>query len=135
MLKRYNQHATSGTLNTVSNAAVTGTTLFLGGEAGDKVAIDTLSAYLVLTAATSSLTITPSWQVSNDGTTWATTKLSELNTAAIAVATGAQNVTTVVFPPRSVYGYQFARILLNVAGATGGASDLYAAGYSYAVPE
>jgi hypothetical protein len=134
MLKRYNQHIVTGTLNTVSNAAVTGASLFLGMQS-DKVAEGTLSAYLILTAATASLTITPSWQVSNDGSTWTTVKLNSLNTAAIAVATGAQNVTTAIEPPRMVHGYQWARCLLNVAGATGGASDLYSVGYSYKQPD
>ncbi len=134
MLKRYNQHIVTGTLNTVSNAAVTGASLFLG-MSQDKVADGTLSAYLILTAATASLTITPSWQVSNDGTTFTTVKLNSLNTAAIAVATGVLNVTTVVEPPRTVFGYQWARVLLNVAGATGAAGDLFSIGYSYKQPD
>lgn len=133
MLKRFNQNIVTGTLSGVSNAAVTGNSLFLGMQE-DKVADGSLSAYLILTAATSSVTITPSWQVSNDGSTWQTIKLSTLNTAAIAVATGAQNVTTVVHPPSCVYGYQWARCLLNVAGATGAGTDLYSIGYSYKQP-
>lgn len=134
MLKRFNQHIVTGTLTGVSNTAVTGSSLFLGMQS-EKVVDSTLSAYLILTAATSSVTITPSWQVSNDGTTFATVKLNELNTVAIAVATGAANVTTVVHPPRAVYGYQWARVLLNVAGATGTASDTYSIGYSYKQPD
>ncbi len=133
MLKRFNNHIVTGTLNTVSNAAVTGNSLFLGNSS-EKVGFGTLSAYLILTAATSSLTITPSWQVSNDNSTYTTVKLLPTNSAAIAVATGTANVTTVVEPPPCVYGYQYARVLLNVAGATGGASDLYSIGYSYTQP-
>lgn len=134
MLKRFNQHIVTGTLNTVSNAAVTGNSLFLG-NASEKVVDGTLSAYLILTAATSSLTITPSWQVSNDGSTFVNAKTESWNPATIAVATGAQNITTVLPAPRTVQGYQWARLLLNVAGATGGASDLYSIGYSYKQPD
>lgn len=134
MLKRYNQHIVTGTLSGVSNAAVTGNSLFLG-MSSEKVVDGTLSAYLIITAATSSVTITPSWQVSNDGSTWTTVKLSSLNSPAIAVATGAQNVTTVVAPPQMVHGYQWARCLLNVAGATGAAADTYSIGYSYKQPD
>lgn len=130
MLKRYNSSLTTGNLSGVSGTSVTGASIFLGNSE-DKIVDGSFSAYLILTAATSSITMTPAWQVSNDGSTFSNVKLNTLNTAAIAVVTGVANVTTVVHPPPCVAGYQYARMLLTIGGATGAATDLYSIGYSY----
>ena len=125
---RFNTSIVTGTLNTVSNASVTGATLFLGTSF---LKIEHLSAYLIVTAATSSITVTPYWQVSNDGTTFKTVQPLPNCAINLPVATGAENVTEVVPTPKGVEGYRYARCMLAVAGATGGASDLYSIGYSY----
>lgn len=125
---RYNTSIVTGTLNTVSATSVTGANVHLGGSY-TKVA--DLTAYLILTAATSSITITPYWQVSNDASTFTTIQSGPQSPANIAIVTGTANTTKAIEPPRGVYGYRFARCMLLVGGATGGASDLYSIGYSY----
>ena len=125
---RFNTSIVTGTLNTVSNASVTGASVFLGTT---YLKVEDLSAYLIVTAATSSITVTPYWQVSNDNTTFRTIWAQPQQPTNLPVATGAENVTEVVVPPAAVRGYRYARCMLAVAGATGGASDLYSIGYSY----
>lgn len=125
---RFNTAIVTGTLNTVSNASVTGGTLFLGTNF---LKLEHLTAYLIVTAATSNITVTPYWQVSNDGSTFK--DMHPLPNCAInlPIATGAENVTEVLPSPRGIEGYKYARCMLRVGGATGGASDLYSIGYSY----
>jgi hypothetical protein len=125
---RFNTGIVTGTLNTVSNASVTGSTMFLGTSF---LKVEHLSAYLIVTAATSSITVRPYWQVSNDGTTFRNMHNDANVPLQLAVATGAENVTEVVPSPKGVEGYRYARCMLLVGGATGGASDLFSIGYSY----
>lgn len=125
---RFNTNIVTGTLNGVSNASVTGGTLFVGTSFQK---IEHLSAYLIVTAATSSMTVRPYWQVSNDGTTFRTIHNDANVPLQLAVATGAENVTEVVPAAKGVEGYRYARCMLLVGGATGGASDLFSIGYSY----
>ena len=125
---RFNTKIVTGTLNTVSNASVTGNGVFLGTTFQK---VDLLSAYLIVTAATSSITVTPYWQVSNDDTTYATLHGDPTTPLNLPIATGAENVTEAVPAPKAVHGYRYARCMLLVGGATGGASDLYSIGYSY----
>jgi len=125
---RFNAHIVTGTLNTVSNASVTGGTLFLGGTF---LKVEHLTAYLIVTAATSSITVTPYWQASNDGTTFKTLQAQPHCPVNLPIATGAENVTEIVPPPKGIEGYKYARCMLAVAGATGAAADLYSIGYSY----
>ncbi len=125
---RFNAGIVTGTLNTVSNASVTGGTLFMGTSF---LKIEHLSAYLIVTAATPNITVSPYWQVSNDGTTFKDVHPLPNQALNLPIATGAENVTEVATPPRGIEGYRYARCMLAVAGATGGASDLYSIGYSY----
>lgn len=125
---RFNTSIVTGTLNTVSNASVTGTGIFLGTSF---LKVEHLSAYLIVTAATSSITVTPYWQVSNDNSTYKTVHADATVPLLLPIATGAENVTEVVPAPKGVEGYRYARCMLLVGGATGGAADLYSIGYSY----
>lgn len=125
---RFNTSITTGDLDTVSNASVTGASVFIGTSF---VKVEDLSAYLIVTAATSSMTVTPYWQVSNDNTTFATLHAAPNCPINLPVATGAENVTEVVPAPEKVKGYRYARCMLLVGGATGGATDLFSIGYSY----
>jgi hypothetical protein len=125
---RYNVQITTGTLNAVSGTSVTGASVFIGQDMlqleGD------LSAHLILTAATASLTIKPYWQVSNDNTTFVTIN-NDASAADTAIVTGVANTTKALTAPRGVLDYKFARCMLLVGGATGAAGDLFSIGYSY----
>lgn len=125
---RFNVSIVTGTLNGVSNANVTGGSVFIGQ---DFRKIEDLTAHLIVTAATSSLTAKVFWQVSNDNSTFSTLQSNAGAAANIAIATGAQNITTEVEAPRGVLQYKFARAMIAVAGATGGSSDLFSIGYCY----
>ena len=125
---RFNTGIVTGTLNTVSNASVTGSTVFVGTSFQK---VEHLSAYLIVTAATSSITVRPYWQVSNDGSTFKTIQNDPNCPLILPVATGAENVTEVVPAPKAIEGYRHARCMLLVGGATGAAADLYSIGYSY----
>jgi hypothetical protein len=128
---RHNTNIVTGTLNGVSNASVTGNSVFLGTN---NQKISDLSAHLIVTAATSALTVKPYWQVSNDNSTWIEAFQNELNSpigSVLPIATGAENVTCAVQAPQVVYSYRYTRCLLAVGGATGAAGDLFSAGYSY----
>ena len=128
---RFNTAIVTGTLNTVSAASVTGTSLFLGTS---NQKISDLSAHLIVTAATSSITVKPYWQVSDDASAWSTVSPNELNTpiaSVLPVATGTANVTIAVQAPLVAYSYRYTRCMLLVGGATGAAGDLYSIGYSH----
>jgi hypothetical protein len=125
---RFNAHIVTGTMNGVSNASVTGGTVHMGGTF---LKLENLSAYLIVTAATSSLVVKPYWQVSNDGTTFKTMQNDANCSIQLAIATATENVTEVLPTPRGIEGYRYARCMLAVSGATGAAADLYSIGYSY----
>jgi hypothetical protein len=125
---RFNKHIVTGTLNGVSATSVTGTTLFQGTSF---LKVDNLTAYLIVTAATSSLTVTPYWQVSDDGTTFKSMHALANVPINLPIATATENVTEVLPAPKGIEGYRYARCMLLVGGATGGAADLYSIGYSY----
>lgn len=125
---RFNTSIVTGTMNTVSNASVTGGSVFLGTSF---LKVEQLSAYLIVTAATSSLVVTPYWQVSNDNSTFKTIQPAAECPIQLPIATATENVTEVLPAPEAVKGYRYARCMLGVSGATGGAADLYSIGYSY----
>jgi len=127
---RYNVSTTTGDLDTVSAASVTGSAVFMGSR---RKKIDDLSAYVTFTGATASLTVAPHWQVSNTDTdaNYQTLPNDAAGTASLVIATGAVNVTQAIQAPAGVTGYRYARCLLLVGGATGAAGDLFSIGYSY----
>lgn len=125
---RFNTNIVTGSMNGVSNASVTGNTVFLGTNF---VKLEYLTAYLIVTAATASLVVKPYWQVSNDGSTFKTMQNDANCGIQLAIATATENVTEVLPTPRGIEGYKYARCMLAVSGATGAAGDLYSIGYSY----
>lgn len=122
--------ASSGNINgNVAGTVVGGTSVFMG-QAWRKVM--GLSALVSVTAATSTLTFSAKWQVSNDNSTWLDIANGSQNAAAVVLATGTTTIVTKVIPaPDSVYGYAFARVAISNGVATGGSSDLYAMSYNY----
>lgn len=125
----FNESITTGALTGVSNASVTGAAVLVNSPSGLRAR--DLSAYIILTAATASLTVTPYWQVSNDNVTFKTLNRTPNTAADLPIVTGTANSTVVVPPPRGVEGFRWARAMLLIAGATGAAGDLYSIGYNY----
>jgi hypothetical protein len=98
------------------------------------IAPGTLSAKVVMAVKTSSLTMTPSWQVSQDASTWLNVKsMTHATQVATAAGTGSTVTTTVVLDgPASLSGWKYARIIVTTAGATAdGVADAYACSYSW----
>lgn len=98
------------------------------------VAVGTLSAKVVMGVKTSSMTSTPSWQVSTDNSTWLNVKsLSHATQVATAGGTGSTVTTTVVLAGDAVLnGWRFARcIVTTAAGTADGVADSYAINYSW----
>jgi hypothetical protein len=125
---RFNTNIVTGTLSGASNSSVTGAAVFLGTTFQK---VEHLTAYLIVTAATSNLVVTPYWQVSNDNSTYKTMHAQAHVPINLPIATGAENVTEVLPTPKGIEGYKYARCMLLVSGVTGGATDLYSIGYSY----
>lgn len=130
MALRYKVSAVSGNANTLVATTVTpGNSLFLGNVA-QKIA--QMCAVVNVTAATSTLTWTGKWQVSNDNSTWIDVRQSN-NAANVVLATGTSAATgdLAIDAPYSVYGSKYARFVLVNGVATGGVTDLYAISYSF----
>lgn len=124
--------AVSGNLNTL----IAGTTTGLGSQSMQGVSPGTLMAKVALTAATATITLTLKWQVSLDNATWLDVLPSPENPANVIYATGTVAIKTSVIPaPFGVSAWPYARIAVTNGVATGGATDLYAASYSYLRPE
>lgn len=130
MALRSNVSQLSGNLNTlVAGSVVPGNAVFLG-NASKKVAF--LSAVLLLTAATATITISAKWQVSKDGATWVDLTNGPQNAASVVLVTGTASAVTKVMPvPDAVYGWQYVRVALVTGVVTGNTGDLYTIGYSY----
>lgn len=130
MALRFKVSPVSGNANTLVAGTVTaGNSLFLGNVA-QKIA--QMCAIVNVTAATSTLTWTGKWQISNDATTWVDIRQSN-NAANVVLATGTSAATgdIGIDAPYSVYGARYARFVLVNGVATGGASDLFAISYSF----
>lgn len=102
----------------------------------DGIKLTSLGADVTMVVKTSSLTLTPSWQISDDGSTWK--DLFALNSIAnIATAAGTgSNVTTartLSFPGTAA---RYVRAVVTTGGATAGATvDTYAISYRYVLEE
>lgn len=133
MTKRYNSSLASGTADTVvAGSAVTGNSLFLGGDSNK---VKNLSALVVVDIETNTITLTAKWQVSNDATTWLDLANGTQNAAGTVLGTGTAGadalITKVIPAPDCIYGFRFARMALVVGVTTGAAVDTYAIGYNY----
>lgn len=108
------------------NGQTAGTVVTGQAVSGTQVAIGTLSALVTVAIVTGSLTFTPKWQASEDGTNWY--DLSQVALPAIT-ASGSRFVPM----PDGIWRYM--RLALTTGGATGGASDTYAVSYVFNTPE
>lgn len=130
MSLRYKVSASSGNANgNVAGTVVGGTALFMGNRSRK---MKSLSAVVNVTAATSTLTWSGKWQVSNDNSSWDDARSSN-NPAYVALATGTSSATgdISIDAPLSVYGFRYARFAVFNGVATGAAGDLYAISYCY----
>jgi hypothetical protein len=133
MALRYNAHSSSGDFDGLSATTVGGTAVDMGDNSRQKVR--NLSALVVVDCETSTMTMTGSWQVSNDGSTWVTVTNGPQNAAGVVLATGTggadASVTRCFEAPQAVYGWRKARFAITNAVAAGGATDTYSISYSY----
>lgn len=134
MTMRYNANSSSGDFNGSTAGTVKGgTALDIGDNARQK--LRNLSALVVVDCETSTMTMSGSWQVSNDGTTWVDVANGSQNAASVVLATGtagADATVTKAYPaPDAVYGWKKARFALTNGVATGGAADVWTISYCY----
>lgn len=131
MIPKFNQLVSTGNaLGLVATTKILGPTLNLA-----RVARGTLTAQISVTAATATLTFTPSWQVANkaDFTDGQVIENDPLGSAHPVLATGtAAIVTKALQAPRGVHGFRYCRAVLTVGVVTGQVGDLYSIGYTYA---
>ncbi len=107
-------------------------TVFAGPSLNmSRVAPGTLMARCLATIATGSLTMTPSWQVSDDNSTWENVKVA--NNAANVAASA--TTTLHLEGPACLSGKKWARAVLTGAGATATTGDFSNFSYSYCLPE
>lgn len=126
----YNAQSVSGDFD--SDAAGTdkagATLLMLLVKAGS------LSSLVTVDAETNTLTMTARWQVSNDASTWVDVVVPN-NPANVALATGTGGadaaVSRAIAAPEAVYGWRYARLVVQNGVATGATADTYAIGYCY----
>lgn len=123
--------AGSGNVNGVTAGnSVTGTALSTVG-----IAAGTLSCLFVLLAETNTLTLTASFQVSNDNSTWIDLAGDAQNPANVAQSTGTAGADTAVsraIPvPTPALGWKYIRPKVTVGVATGAAADTYALTWQY----
>jgi hypothetical protein len=97
--------------------------------------VKNLSCKAVLLAETNTITLTTKWQVSNDNSTWVDCANGSQNAAGVIVGTGtsgSDTAVTRVYPaPESVYGWQWARMVVVVGVTTGAVGDTYTLSYAY----
>lgn len=118
--------AGSGNFNTlVAGSRVVSTAIPMAG-----VALGTLSCLFALLAETNTITLTPGFQVSNDGTTWFDLAGGSSNPAQVLQATGTAGADTVVNKvvgvPEPALGWKFVRAYAQNGVVTGAAGDTYA---------
>lgn len=124
--------AVLGTFNGINNGQSIGAGKVDIGPASSQL-LTGLSALVTVLAETSGLTLTPRWQVSNDGSTWVDFVHGSQNAAGVALATGTAGadspVSKVYAAPESIEGWRFARIAIGVGGTNGTSSDTYSVSY------
>ena len=125
-------HAATGVLGLVGAAPLTGGAVTANKVPMGTVERNTLSALLYAKATTGSLTITPKWQVSQDGTNWYDAAPAN-NPANVVLVTASADATVQIEAPDCAYGALYARLVVVTAGATGGDSpdDEFSVSYSY----
>ena len=121
---------------TATGAVAVGTVKAGNTISCDGIDLKSLAADIDMAITTSSVTLTPSWQVSDDASTWKA--LFAMNSAAnVATAAGTGSVVTtsrtVSFPGTAA---RYVRAVVTTGGATAGATvDTYAISYRYLLNE
>ena len=119
----------TSTLNIANGGTEAGPTLML-----NDVLAGSLQANLQLHVKKSSVTLTPKWQVSDDGATWEDFKMTN-NPANVVAITGtgtSQTVSLAVEAPTSLASHKYARMSLVAGGAsTAPTTDDYVISYNY----
>lgn len=130
---KYNQKSLSATATTAVAAGSTVTGASTNIVSMDRIQPGTwLVAKTSMVVNTTSLTLTPKWQGSQDGTNWE--DLFQANSAAnVATAAGTgSNVTTARSIMLPVVPYKYARLVWVTAGATAHATnDTVAVSYAW----
>jgi hypothetical protein len=119
----------SGNLNGVTSGTTTpGTTI----PTAD-IAPNSLSLLSAVTAATSTITLTPKIQVSHDNSTWYDAATGLADATATVEATGTATIVNRVFDvPSALYvGWQYIRAAVVNGVTTGASGDLYAFTFQY----
>lgn len=92
----------------------------------------TLSALVTLTVETNTVTLIPSWQVSNDGSTWVTVQGSNGTTR---TGTASPVVTSEVLALKDSIVWRYARVAVTVGVTTAvNTKEFYAVSYTYLAP-
>ena len=94
----------------------------------------TLAARVLVEAETNTITLTPVWQVSNDGSAWVEVYLPN-SAAYVVMQTGTAgdeaSVTRVIAAPDAVFAFRYARCSILVGVTAGTANDKYSVAYNY----
>ena len=135
MTMRYNDKVKTGNFDGLSATTVGGNALEMGDNSRQKVRA--LSALVTVDCETSTMTMTGSWQVSNDNITWITVTDGSQNAASVTLATGTAgadaDVVRAFEAPQAVYGWRYARFAITNGVAAGNTVDTYSIGYCYRV--
>lgn len=92
----------------------------------------TLSALVTLIVETNTVTLIPSWQVSNDGSTWYTVQGSNGSTR---TGTGTTATTNEVLALKDTVTWRYARVAVTVGVTTAVVSkEFYSVSYTYLAP-
>ncbi len=112
-------------------AAGTDPTVFPGGTLSTaKVEPGTLSARVEVTIATGSLKMTPSWQVSNDGSSWEDVKSMTDDRPTGLCVTSVIHLAS----PNCLSGKRYCRAILTSSNAEATTGDFYRISYDYLKP-
>jgi len=123
--------------NALASTVLTGAAPQVG--AGNTVLMNnvmpgTLSAKIVMAVKTSSMTMTPSWQVSEDNSTWVNAKgFNNPAYVATAAGTGSTVTTTIqLMGDMALSGHRYVRAIVTTASGTAdGVADAYSCSYSW----
>lgn len=130
----FNSRRRSGQLDTGQTGIAGAAGTVFAGNAIDMSRVEpgSLMARMVATIVTGSLTLTPSWQVSDDGTTWENLKVAN-NAANVAISATA---TIQLEGPVCLSGKKWARAVFTSAGATAVVTDDFKRmSYSYLIAD
>ncbi len=125
--------SSAGTFTTlVAGSVKAGSTVPIGGS--PSVSPGTLVANVTTAITTSTIVLTASWQVSQDGTTFVPIFSGTGAAYTNSSAAGTGSLVTSTFSlaaPFAASAYPYARCVLTNSVTTGGAGDTYVVSYNY----